>query len=191
MHRLLKHLLTISVGLVICALAAYFQAPQQRERIYVGSPDFEERGGELWYHDIPFTGVTVETYPDGSVFRTTNYLRGLKHGLSEEFGITGVLRTRWNYDLGKKNGWQEGWYIEGGRKFKMRYRNGLLDGTSTEWYLSGDIARHRVYENGVELAQKVLYESGELFSNFVIRGGRKYGLDGGELCMDFKKEGEF
>jgi antitoxin component YwqK of YwqJK toxin-antitoxin module len=186
---MLKRIILL-VPVVMAGIYIFSWLQPDRSIHFYGNADFSEAGGLLYYRSQPFTGVARETFPDGSTFRTTEYKSGLRHGTSEEFGVTGARRARWNYKSGKKEGLQQGWFIEGPRKFEMYYRDGLLEGTTTEWYLSGRISRQQTFKAGVEMAQKILYPSGEIFTNYVIRDKRAYGLKSGELCMDFKKDGE-
>ncbi len=151
---------------------------------------FEERGERLFYQAKPFTGVRIENFPNGQTFRETHYQRGLKEGESKEFATNGALRARWNFHSGKKHGFQQGWYIEGPKRFEFRFKNGILDGVQSEWHLNGSPFRQQVYVNGVETDRKILFPTAEVFSNFKKRAGRIFGLDGGALCFEKKKEGE-
>jgi antitoxin component YwqK of YwqJK toxin-antitoxin module len=174
---------------VLVGAAAHLLLSEPTVRFY-GNPDFTNSGEVLLHKGQAFNGTAIETFPDGSTFRSTHYRKGLKHGVSEEFGTTGARRAQWNYSGGKKEGVQRGWFIEGPPKFEMNYHAGLLEGITTEWYPDGKIARQLVYENGKETAQKVLYPTGEIYSNFVLRGDRVFGLNSGQVCMDYKKDGE-
>lgn len=154
------------------------------------NPEFAERDGVLYYRTEPFTGVRIETFPDGSSASETSYFQGLRDGASREYGTTGALRARWNYRAGKKDGLQEGWFLEGPKRFEQHYRDGILEGTVTEWHLNGNVFNQQTYVNGAETARKIYYPTAEVFSNYVKRDGRTYGLNGGELCFEKKKDGE-
>jgi antitoxin component YwqK of YwqJK toxin-antitoxin module len=152
--------------------------------------DFVERGGVLFRDGKPFTGVRYERYPAGEVHTETRYESGLREGLAKEFALTGAVQVQWNFHAGKKHGIQQGWFIEGPKRFVYRYVHGVPDGDFIEWHMNGTVFRHQVFRHGVEQSRKVQYRTAEVHSNFVQRDGRKYGLDGGELCMDYGKDGQ-
>lgn len=156
----------------------------------VGNPDFSEQGEMVYYRSRPFTGVRVDRFPNGKVYRETRYENGLKEGEELEFGVNGHLWTRSRYRAGKKDGFQEGWFLEGPKRFEARFKNGILDGEQTEWHINGNVFRKLIYAQGVEVANKTLYPTQEIYSNYVKKDGRVFGLDGGPLCFEKKREGE-
>lgn len=155
----------------------------------VSDPGFEIRDGVLYRENSRFSGWQQDHFPDGSVHSRSHYFKGLKDGDSEEYTLTGSLRARYHFSHGKKDGLQEGWFIEGPKLFEARYRSGLLQGLQTEWHLNGNVFRQQQFQEGHEMTRKILYPSSEIFSNLVIKEGRSYGLDGGALCFEPKKEG--
>jgi hypothetical protein len=172
------------------AMAAGFALARAPRVDRLGNPDFAERDGKLLYRGQPFTGIEVIRFPDGRAQAETEYREGLREGRGREYATTGALRAEWSYHRGRKDGIQRGWYIEGPRRFEQPYRDGVLDGTLTEWHLNGAVANQQVYVDGVETARKVLFPGSELYSNYVRRDGRTFGLDGGALCLETKREGE-
>lgn len=187
---MLKKLLGAAPALALLVCVFALLPKRDMEVPLTGNSEFSQIDGILIYKAQPFDGVAVELFPNGTTYRRTHYANGLKHGTSEEFATTGARRALWNFVHGKKEGWQQGWYIEGPPRFKLHYKAGLLDGETTEWYMNGKVSRNQVYRMGIEIAQKVLYPTGEVFANYVIRNNRKFGLNTNELCMDSKKDGE-
>jgi antitoxin component YwqK of YwqJK toxin-antitoxin module len=155
-----------------------------------GNPGFAEVGGLLYYRGQPFSGVQVERFPDGRPAIEIGYRDGLKDGESREYATTGALRSRLRYRAGKREGLQESWFIEGPKRSEEHYKNGMLDGVQTEWHLSGAVFKRQTYADGIETARKILYPTAEVYSNYVKRDGRVFGVDGGELCFRVKPEGE-
>lgn len=153
-----------------------------------GSPS--KHAAVLTQDGKPYTGIVLEKYPDGSVYRETNYRDGLKHGPEKEYSLAHTLTALWMYQNDKKQGTQQGWFAEGQRKFLYHYQNGLLEGLQTEWHLNGGVFRQQVFEHGTETDRKILFQTGEVHSNVKKRDGRTYGRDGGELCFDKKKDGQ-
>lgn len=144
----------------------------------------------LYYRNDPFSGIVIEHYLNGALYRESQYDKGKKESLEKEYALNGVLRASWNYHNGKKNGLQQGWYAEGPKRFEYYYDQGLLDGVQTEWHQNGVVFKRQVFKQGVETEKKILYQGSEIFTNYSKRSGRIYGLDGGTLCFEVKKEGE-
>lgn len=160
-----------------------------KQELY-GNRNFKQVEKILLFKDRPFTGTTVERFPNKEVYKTTQYSQGLKHGKMEEYGFTGVMKHRWNYVNGLKEGIQESWYLEGPKKYVKSYKNGRPHGKSQEWFLNGNVYRQRIFDEGIETANKVYYITKELHTNYVKKDGAIYGLKSGELCMDFPVDGE-
>lgn len=155
-----------------------------------GNQHLADVEGVLHYKGSPFSGVTVARFPDGSIQKSTTFVNGIKNGEMQEYGFTGALRHRWNYKDGLKEGLQYSWYLEGPKKSIQNYKKGLFHGLSEEWFINGQLFRKRTFENGVEITNKVHFHTSELHTNYVKRDGAIYGLKTGELCMDFKNDGE-
>jgi antitoxin component YwqK of YwqJK toxin-antitoxin module len=160
------------------------------EHFLYGNDKFHKNGEKLYFENNAFTGKTIEVFPDGSTYRKSTYFQGELHGEQFVYATTGALKARYNYKNNKKHGLQRTWFLEGPLKSKMYYTDGILHGKTSEWYMTGTLYRNQEFHYGEEKAQKVLYRTGEVFSNYVIRDGRIYGKNSGQLCMDFKKEGE-
>ena len=155
-----------------------------------GNPHFSKKAGIIFFKEIPFTGVAVERFPNKKVARSIEYVQGIQHGVTKEYGFTGAIKHHWNYVNGLKHGLQQTWYLEGPKKTTQNFESGLLHGESTEWFISGQLFRKRTFDKGREVAHKVHFSTGELHTNYVKRDGATYGLKTGELCMDFKDDGE-
>ncbi len=133
--------------------------------------------------------LRVEHYLNGALYKESTYEAGVKDGIEKEYSLNGVVRAIWSYSHGKKHGLQQGWFAEGPKRFEFHFNHGLLDGVQTEWHLNGTVFRRQVFVKGVEIQKKVLYSGSEIFTNYSKKDGRVYGLDGGALCMELKKEG--
>lgn len=132
----------------------------------------------------------IERYPGGAIYKLSLTQHGQLEGEEHELDPFGGRRALWRYRQGKKNGIQEGWFIEGPRRFLYRYADGVLEGEQLEYHVNGTLFRRQIFRHGVEVGRKVLYQEGDLHTNYAKRDGRTYGLDGGALCFDPKKEGE-
>lgn len=153
-------------------------------------PEITTQDNLILFRGRLFTGIITEHYPNGDLLKETGYVRGMKEGISNEYGLGGKLRVRGNYHKGQKEGPQLAWYLEGPKRFEFNYKDGLLEGTQTEWHLNGGIFRTQNFVKGVETDKKILFQSGEVFSNYIKRDDRIYGIDGGALCFEPPREGE-
>lgn len=151
---------------------------------------FTDADGKLFLDKKLFSGTVVDRFPAGEIYMETHYVDGLQEGVAREYAFTGALRRKSHYKHGKKDGLQEGWYLEGPKRFEQNYRDGILEGLQTQWHLNGKIFDQQTFADGVEVQRKVLFPTAEVYSNYVKRDNRKYGIDGGALCFETKKEGE-
>ena len=148
-----------------------------------------ERAGVLYQGQSLFTGIAVERYPTSDIFKESQYKNGLREGETREFGVGGKRRAIWSYHQGLKDGRQVGWFLEGPKRFVQNFTKGVLNGEQVEWHQNGAVFRQQIYANGVETEKKIFYAGSEIFTNYKIREGRQYGIDGGPLCMETKPEG--
>lgn len=180
--------LAVPFFVVLAGIAAHSLSPATVEKH--GDLEVREVDGHMLVGGVPFTGRLIERFPNGNIYLNTGYVDGIKNGYEYQFAFTGARQMVWHYVGGLKHGRQTGWFIEGPIRFMHSFDFGLLHGTQTDWYMTGEMFNQQVYDHGVEVARKVFYSSSEVFSNYVKRGGRKYGIDGGELCFEGKKTGE-
>ena len=185
---MLRALIALSAFSLSVCVGTWLVCPIAIEKI--GNPEVSEANDWVFYRGQPFTGTLIERFPNGVVFQESNYLNGQRSGPTFEYGFTGAIRAWWHFREGKKDGRQVGWYIEGPRRFEYRYRAGVYHGVQTDWHMSGQIFNQQVYFDGVESARKVFFATSEVFSNYAKKDGRTYGINGGELCFEGKKDGE-
>jgi antitoxin component YwqK of YwqJK toxin-antitoxin module len=131
----------------------------------------------------------VERYHNGAIYRETDYRHGVPDGERKEYALNGRVKARGRYRNGQLDGLQEGWFEEGPKRFERHYKRGRLDGVQTEWHIGGSLFREETFADGKEIAKKILFSDGRLFTNYAMRENRIYGIDGGALCMEPKREG--
>ena len=180
----------IGTSLITLLIVVLILARLASRDVDARDPRVRELSGVLTVDGRPWNGQVTERYPDGHVYRVTNYVDGLRDGVQKEYALNNTLHTLSRYSAGKKHGFQEGWYAEGPKRFEANYREGLLEGLQTEWHLNGKIFRQIFFEAGNEVSRKILFPTAEVYSNYVVREGRRFGLDGGALCFETKKDGE-
>ncbi len=167
--------LTLSRALLFGVFAASLAA---------GAPAFTEygelkTGGDgLQYAgeaDEPFTGVTIEYYPDGT------------------------KRNLYTWEAGRKNGlhiiWHEG---TGRKKLEGNYANDLEDGVSLKWHPDGRLKSYGVFQLGKKQGLFVTWHaSGHWATADYYEDGQQVGLateadsDGTLLKELLYQEGKF
>lgn len=106
--------------------------------IRIDEDDLICEGDLSLYNDIPFTGISVESFKDGSMASEVEYLKGFSNG-----------RTRW-------------WYPNGQLKADFYCVRGLKNGEAKVWFDNGEIKSVGNYKYGVEIDYKEMNEKGEV-----------------------------
>jgi hypothetical protein len=174
-------------GALLTGMIVYSADPANR--FQSNNPRFHLEHGLLFFKARPFTGLQVARFENGDIYKEASYVDGLLEGVTKQYALHGVLRELWRYHRGVKDGLQEGWFAEGPKRFEFQFKAGVLEGLQKEWHLNGNIFRMRSYSDGVETQKKILYPGSEVFTNFVKKEGRIFGVDGGALCLEVKAEG--
>ncbi len=131
----------------------------------------------------PFTGVTTDSDPDFGSRIETPHVRGLRHGVERAWFANGQRMYERAYVRGQEQGSHRGWYANGNSHFVYEYRNGVMSGRAREWYPNGQLYREFHYTAGHEDgAQQMWFPNGAQRANYVIKGGRRYGLPGSKGC---------
>ncbi len=103
--------------------------------------------------------------------------------VQREWYAPGQLRTERSYVDGREHGVHRGWYPDGSPMFERTFRNGLAEGVQREWYLDGKPFTEFTYVHGQESGrQRMWTEYGSLRANYVVEGGRRFGLMGSTGC---------
>lgn len=145
--------------------------------------------GKVRYHSQLFTGTLKERNLNHDILTQVHYAKGEKDGVSITYHHDGHVVAKNLFRHGKKNGRQETWYADGKHRSTAFFREGVAEGQYTEWHPNGKIYRLQKIKDGVELENKMFYESGVIYSNYVVRGHRTYGIQGEPLCNTVKQEG--
>jgi antitoxin component YwqK of YwqJK toxin-antitoxin module len=75
----------------------------------------------FYYEGAPFTGISYDTHPDGTLWSEITYVRGLKHGPSRTLYPNGQVKSETHYKLSYAHGWKEEWYPDGRIKRRTLY----------------------------------------------------------------------
>lgn len=94
------------------------------------------------YRDVPFSGVGITRFPDGSIESETPYVDGLPTGLCREWYVSGSKKKEWTSLRGSAHGACTEWYENGERKSLGIYEYGIEVGY-TQWGSDGGVIEHR------------------------------------------------
>ena len=179
------------IALLAFTLLASFTActggptAKQPVKLARNNPNFKQVGDVLYNAAQPFTGQTVETYPNGSTYRVINYQQGKQHGWLKAWYPNGRLAQLRYFEDGKKQGLHLGWWPDGKLKFEYHFANDEHQGEQKEWFSNGRLFRCFHYDKGHEAgSQKMWWENGKIRANYAIVNGEKFGLYGEKLCLN-------
>ena len=83
----------------------------------------------LWHHDVervPYTGMVVEKYADGSPRAEASFLKGRKDGMERFWFSNGQIKEESHWFDGLANGLMTHWTETGEIKRVLRYKKGDL-----------------------------------------------------------------
>ena len=146
-----------------------------------------------WYHSTELlSGQVTERDNQGHVISVTKYLSGKEEGWTNKFYPNGQQAEKRYYHLGEKDSVHTGWWANGNKRFEYHFNAGVYNGDYKEWYESGKDYKVIHYVNGAEEWAKGWRENGKLYMNFIVRNGRRYGIENANLCYTVKNEkGEY
>jgi antitoxin component YwqK of YwqJK toxin-antitoxin module len=113
------------------------------------------------------------------------YVNGLlSGGLKKWFPNKQLMEERY-YEQGKKNGKQIAYWPNGNKRFEFVAKNDGYEGELREWSVNGQLFHLANFVNGQEEGtQKMWYDNGKIKANYVIIGGKRYGLLGTKNCKN-------
>lgn len=158
-------------------------------KVETTDPSIQVLNGKTYYKKKLFTGVLIERNLRHDFLSKSHYQNGEKEGISYSFHHDGTIVGKSLFHQGKKHGQQDTWYVDGKHRSTSYFKDGVADGTYTEWHPNGKIYRFQRIQNGVEIENKMFYETGVIYSNYVVRDQRVYGIQGEPLCNTVKQEG--
>ena len=187
----MKQKLLISWSLLVALNLVSCNHEQQKIKSFIVSVPSNDTSlhlinGVLYSSGKPFYGEVRDAWPNGEAKSNMRLTNGKQQGLTETFYSNGDREsTRW-YNNGEKDSVHTGWWENGIKKYEYHFDNGLYNGLFTEWYQSGTIIQQVMYAHGKELYGKGWRETGKLYMNFVMKDGRRYGMNNSNLCYEFK-----
>ncbi|SNS99599.1 Antitoxin component YwqK of the YwqJK toxin-antitoxin module [Ekhidna lutea] len=153
--------------------------------ILATNPDItKKQNGDVFYHDLPFSGYLVERYPNDSLSLKIGFYDGKQNGVMTSYYENGSIRYIRPYLNGEKHGKHVGFHKNGTKAFEYHFVDGFSEGNHKEWYDNRQPATDMNYVNGKEFGRQQAWRpDGKVRSNYIVReNGRRYGLMGIKRC---------
>lgn len=96
----------------------------------------------------PFTGVTIETHPNGQLKRRVNYKNGLPHGRAEAYHENGMLQISTNFEGGLESGSFEVFHSNGQLAKVAQMIQGKVDGVQEDYDENGNLLMRTSLSHG-------------------------------------------
>ncbi len=146
---------------------------------------FNRHSGFLYDRQQKFSGHVYSLFSSGDTAFSGAFVNGKETGWQRSwYNKQQLMEERW-YENGRKEGIHKGWWPGGKPKFCYHFSNDEYEGEVTEWDETGQLYRRMHYQQGREDGlQQMWWSDGKLRANYVIKGGKSYGLIGRKLCIN-------
>lgn len=125
----------------------------------VKTSDLVEVNGIYQYNGLPYTGLSMDLFPNNSKMQEMNWLDGLLEGTKTEYFNNGGVRTILNFKAGKRHGYFIYYHENGKVMLTGNYFEDLLDSTINAFYKNGKPKYIQTYEKGVKVGKSILFYS--------------------------------
>lgn len=141
--------------------------------------------GLLYLAGKPYSGIVNSRYANGKLATKDSYLNGKLEGKQEKWYENGAIREIRYYTANRKVGKHEGWYQNGQKRFEYFINNDVPVKIHQEWFANGQLFTFNTYndQGQPEGLQQMWYDNGKIKANYVVKGGRRFGLLGAKGCM--------
>lgn len=151
--------------------------------------DVKTQGGLTYVNGHLYSGIVVETDSGGKNLSSISYVEGKQHGASVHWYSDGTLKERRLFENNKKQGNHVAYWPDGKPAFQATFEEGLYTDTLKEWYTNGQLYRLEFYKLGKQKGrQQAWRKNGELYLNYDVKNGRKYGNTGIKHCKSLWNE---
>lgn len=111
-------------------------------------------------------------------------------GVVETRYATGQLESRAHTFDGRRTGRFESWWPNGVPRSSVEYLDDVFHGEYRTWTREGKPYEFRHFERGREAGvQQSWDEGGELYLNYEVKNGRRYGLINAKPCLPADRDG--
>lgn len=172
---------------------------KQEDKISIPSITLESSDTSLhfkngfWFlNEKLFSGYVIERFTSNNIHQTTAYFNGKEEGQQLTYFEDNNLAEKRFYHHGEKDSTHKGWWPNGNKRFEYHFKDGAYNGDYKEWYETGELLKQIHYTNGNDDSGKGWRQNGKLYMNFVVKNGRRYGLNNSNLCYTVKNsKGEY
>lgn len=148
--------------------------------------------GFWYYKNHLFSGNIIEWFGSRNIHQNTSYYEGKEEGVQLTYFDENKLSEIRFYHRGEKDSIHSGWWANGNKRFEYHFKDGVYEGDFKEWYEHGEPLKIIHYIHGVDDYGKGWRQNGKLYMNFVMKNGRRYGLNNINLCYTLKNgNGEY
>lgn len=105
------------------------------------------------------TGKGYIYYENGPVMEESNYMYGLKDGISKWFDENNKQVAQYDYKNGEFNGTNYMYFPNGNVKTEKNYKNNILNGEFKELYPTGKLKTLGTYVNGLKHGDWIEYDT--------------------------------
>jgi antitoxin component YwqK of YwqJK toxin-antitoxin module len=155
---------TIFLGAVLLTLSGAATAeapPAESSAIAVPLSQLHKEGDIHLLNGAPFTGIVVDTYPDGARRARFQLVDGMADGAWAEWYPDGAIRFYSEWRAGKGEGPFIYFHQSGEISERATARADVWDGVAEGWHPDGSKAFERLYQAGIALSDKRFQTSGE------------------------------
>ena len=158
------------------------------EKIISADTGLQSINGTAYYDNSLFNGTVFTLFENTSdTAAIFSFKKGKEHGVWKKFYASGQSEERREFDNGRKTGELVTWWENGNKKLQCFFVDDEFEGIYREWNKDGLLIKEMKYKKGHEEGpQKYYYDNGKLRSNYVIIGGRRFGLLGTKNCVNVK-----
>lgn len=139
-----------------------------------------------YWNQQPFSGYLLQL--DSSTHDTlvyAGYKKGQPHGIHKKWYAPHRLQEVRYYEDGQKHGQQVTYWENGNKKFEFTAQHDQYEGELREWLPDGRLVHLGTYHLGQEEGpQKMWYDNGKVRANYIMVGGKRYGLLGTKNCKN-------
>lgn len=183
MNRLILYLIFLSG----CTSRASVDVTKMVD-IFSTDTSLKFKSGVYYYKSNMLSGSVTSKYSNGNNHQLTHYINGKENGWQNGYFENGKISERRYYANGEKDSVHIGWWENGKLRFEYHFNKGIYDGDFKEWYESGNLLKQIHYVKGNDDWGKGWRENGKVYMNYVVKGGRRYGIINSNLCYSLKEE---
>lgn len=178
-------LLLVIILLVSCQTNKEQLVAIPNTELLANDKDFDWQQDILFYKGKPYTGFTIEKFPNQKQSAKNGYLNGKLEGKQQKWFENGAKMELRFYTNNHKNGTQAGWYNDGQKRFEYFIENDIPIKTHREWHANGQLFTRFSFNNEgqPEGSQQMWFPTGQIKANYVIKNGRRFGFLGAKGCM--------